>query len=77
MRSKIEVENELFEANEKLKSYQMDVANYDERDSAERYLFFTSSNQIIREYSQRVQQLETEIQGLSSYPTPTSNTEKP
>ena len=77
MRSKIQVENELFEANEKLKSYQMDVANYDERNSAERYLFFASSNQIIREYSQRVQQLESEIKGFSSYRTQNSNAGKP
>ncbi len=73
MRSKIQVENELFEAKEKLRLYQMDVTNYDNSNSAERYMFLTSSNQIIREYSQRVQQLESEIEQYSKHDSATGS----
>ena len=73
MRSKIQVENELFEAKEKLRLYQMYVANYDGHNSAERYMFLNSSNQIIREYSQRVQQLESEIEQYSKQDSATGS----
>lgn len=73
MRSKTQVENELFEAKEKLRLYQMDVANYDGSNSAERYMFLTSINQIIREYSLRVQQLESEIEQYSKHDSVTGS----
>ena len=61
MRSKNQIEKELNETRERCESYQKDEKDYDGRDPAERYLFFTAVKQLINGTSQKISQLEDEL----------------